>query len=255
LGPLQWIQALLVAAAALLLGILSLAGVAGVMVSLSDAPIGWIFVVLGVFVLGFGVVADGLLPRVSEKSILVTQLLVIFNELLAIRSGDSVTLFPLVWFLVLGLPAGVMLYLAFNPRPVAPLLKTLLYLWYLASLLVLSFQNGAAAFFESSILYPQTAFAFGATFIFLLLHGLFAIRFFLIASSTLLPRNRPPVRRVMQRLFADDQISPRRFTLFALGIAAVLALNAWLLLFPRAVLLNLVVIASVQLFFNPRRAG
>jgi hypothetical protein len=67
------------------------------------------------------------------------------------------------------------------------------------------------------------------------------------------PRNRPLVAQVMPRLFADDQVPPLRYALFAVGLAALVALNAWLNLVPRAVLFNLAVVASVQLFFRPQR--
>ncbi len=245
-GRVQWIQAGLCAAAGLLAAVVYLLGAAQVRVSLDDGLVFVIFVALGLFVLAFGVVADGLLPRVSEKSILMVLLLVILNNL---AGGGNNPALPLL----LALPAAVLIYLMFSTRALPPLAKAAVYLVYLAALLVNAMQAGALEGFSAADFTPGEALVFGIAFIFLLLHGLFAIRFFLIVSSLALPRNWPLVRQVMPRLFADEQMPPWRFGLFALALGGLLLLNDATGLVPRAALLNLALMASVQLFFNPRQ--
>lgn len=243
----HWIQIGLVVAVGLLAGIFSVFQISKTQVSMDNPLIGMIFVVMGLFILGAGVVADGLLPRINEQSILIVQLLVILNGVL---SGALSNLWGLFFLLIF--PAALALYLVWNRRPLSPLLKALIYLWYLAALLILTFQNGGAEFFTAARLSLNDAYFSGITFIFILLHGLFSIRFFLIVSSLILPRNRPLAAGMLPRLFADDQVPVGRFVLFGLGLLGLILLNTWLNLLPRTVMLNLAVIACVQFFFKPR---
>jgi hypothetical protein len=247
LRPAQWIQAGLMVAAGLLFGVFSLFRIAKLQASMDNPVIGLIFVALGLFILGAGVVANGLLPRINEQSILITQLLVILSGIL---NGVLSNLWGVFFMLII--PAVLVLYLVWNRRPLSSLMKSLIYLWYLASLLILTFQNGNVELFTASRLTLGDAYFLGITFIFILLHGLFSIRFFLIVSSLILPRNHKLTAGMMSRLFADDQVPVLRFFLFALGLFGAILLNAWLDLLPRAVILNLAVIACVQFFFKPR---
>lgn len=218
--------------------------------SLSDGLPFMIFTLLGVFIFFAGVIGTGLLPQVNERSIIATQLIVLFG--LVWGQGLS-----LGWILGLAVvPVGLVLLLVLRRKPFGPVAKALMYLWYLFMLIVQTYQDRETmGYFNDGNLSLPAAFAVGATLVFLILHGLFAVRFFLIVSSLVFPKNRSAVGAMMPRLFQDEQISPLRF--FAV-LAVLLAAVAGLIYFqlaPSGLLLNAAVLLSVQLLFRskPRR--
>lgn len=207
--------------AAALVGLFALLGIDQVKVYIDTPGINFIFYGLGFFVLAAAFVGVTFLPPVNEQSILAVQALILLNAL----AGGVVDWIPMA--ALTAVPALVCLGLLVWPRSFAPEVKAVLYLWYLLSLLAMPFQSGQAAYFRAPLLTWFEAWVFGGLFIFMILHGLFAVRFFLLASSLILPRNRPAIAPLMARLFSDEQASLPRFAL-------VMALSAGLVLFNKA---------------------
>ena len=224
-----------------LIVLLRLSGLASLMVSLDDGWVGGIFVVLCLFLLGAGVLADGLLPRVNERSVLTAQVLVLLLALFNREQTDWVIL-----GLAVGIPTALSIGLLLSRRALSAPLKACAYLGYLFALLHLAYQTANLGLFSASEISGFAGFAFGSLFVFLMLHSLFAVRFFLIVSSLILPRNRPPIAVLMPRLFSDEQAPPQRFGLFALAAALLVLVNSWLQVVSNEILVGLVVLLSAQ---------
>lgn len=235
----------LTAALALLFAVL---GIANEKVYI-DTPVIYPFsLLLGLFIFGAGLFTDELVPRVNEKGILMVQVLVIASLLTSQTPLNG-------WLLAFGviIPASLALFLAFNRQALPPLVKAGVFFLYLISLIVQTFLSGSVALFSYTHYNFVEAFLFGSTFLFLILHILLAIRYFLIFSSLILPRNRRLVRLLMLRLFSDEQVSPRSFLLFTVVLFALLAVNLIFDLLETGLVFNLGVIASVQVL--SRRPG
>jgi hypothetical protein len=219
-----------------------LSGVLALKVSLDDGWVMGMFVILALFLLAAGVIGDGLLPRVNERSILTVQVLVLLLALMEFRQTDW------LWLgLLVGIPLAGSLVLLFTRQSLGAPLKACVYLGYLFALLYLSYQTASWAVFSAAELSGVAGLAFGSLCVFLGLHSLFALRFFLIVSSLILPRNRPAIGPMMRRLFSDEQVPPWRFGLFALAAAALLAANAFARVLSTPVLISLLVLLSSQL--------
>jgi hypothetical protein len=216
-----------------------------IQVSLSNTWVAFIFTLLCGF-LFLASLAPQFLPRVNEQTILTVQVLITIHLWL---SGGNAHWAALLFIGLL--PASISLYLVLRQTPVPPLGKALIYFWYLLSLLVQAAQGGGLDYFRLNRLAPIEGLAFGMLFVFLILHGLFALRFFLIVSSLLRPRNRRLVAQAMPVLFYDDQLPVRPFLILlgALG-AALICLRA-LHLPGYPLWLNLSLLLVVQLLFNP----
>jgi hypothetical protein len=204
--------------------------------------VGVIFVALGLFLLGAGVLGDALLPRVNEGAVLSAQILTAALTLTAPRLPGWPALAVLV-----GLPLAGSLALALLCRELSPPAQALVYFGYLLALLALTVQTGSLGYFSAPELGIWEAFAFGGLFIFLLLHALFAMRFFLIVSSLLLPRNRPLVGAIMPRLYSNEQVSPALFLALTGGLAGAVLLNARFGWLAPQLLASLAVAVSAQI--------
>jgi len=240
-SPSRWLLGPLTVLAALLIALFEVLGVGGTDTSMSNSWVGFIFVGVGLFVLLSGVVGNNLLPRVNEASILVTLTLV----MMGIDEQN--------WWLAAAVLAPsllVVVYLFVRSTPPPALIKAFIYFWYLLALIVLSFENGTATYFSARGLSIPEAAMFGSVFIFLLLHGLFSVRFFLIVSSLILPRNRRWVGVLMPKLFDDGQAPRLRFVLLFAAVLAVVLLNDWLDLAPRSLVIGAAVLASTQVLFR-----
>jgi hypothetical protein len=214
--------------AALLAGVFEWAGIGAEKVSIDTPGVSLIFILLGLGLLAAALAANLFLPRVNEAVILVVQGTVLLGFL---WTGEPVEWLPLV---ALGAaPALVTLALLACRLPLPPQAKALIYLWYLVTLLMGPFQSGQAALFQESEPSWTEAISLGMVFIFLLVHGLFAVRFFLIVSSMILPRNHCLVARLMLHLFADEQVSLPRFSLAAIVVAGLLFANRYLGIMPQ----------------------
>lgn len=246
----QWLAAILGAGALGLIGILELLGWGSALVYI-DSPVAfYIFTFIGLFVFFAGVVWDKLLPRINEKIILGAQMII----LLWLLTSDTQ---PNVWAttFVLIVPAGVMLYLVIRREPLNPLLKAIVYLWYLFSLILMLYQAGFAEMTAQTSYTLPEAFIFGTLFIFFLLHALFTMRFFLIVSSIILPRNRKYVQWLMPRLYSDEQVPFTRFVTLLLIVLALIGLNAWLGLVDAHILVSLSVMLGAQALFRPQKGS
>lgn len=241
LGPSRQVIAILAVIAGLLIGLFELLRVGGVLVYIDSPVVGFIFVVLGVAVFFAAMMADLFLPVVNEQSILIVQALVLVS---ALWGGGRLDWLPLA--ILAGIPALVSLGLVLWRWSFPPWAKALLYLWYLLSLMIPPFQSGQAGFFRAARLTWSESLSFGMLFIFLIIHGLFAARFFLMVSSLLYPRNYKWIRQIMPRLFSDEQVSMPRFGLAALLVAGLLLLNQWLGLLERSTAVSLAMLLAVQ---------
>lgn len=228
--------------AALVAGLLELFGAGGVLVYIDSPVISFIFVLLGLFVLAAALLAKSFLPPVNEQSILVALCLVLVSALWGERS--------LIWlpgWLLTVVPAVVALALLIWRRGFSPLLKAVLYLWYLLSLMVIPFQSGEVAFFHQLEFNILESYSYGILLVFLLVHCLFAVRFFLIASSILVPRNRRWVSQIMPQLFTDEQVPLTRFLPVVALIAILLLVNQYLGLLTKPAVISLCMVLGVQL--------
>ncbi len=233
---------IMVVIAGLVIGLLELLKVGSTLVYIDTPLVGIIFVVLGVFVFFAALASPLFLPMVNEQSILLVQLLVLVNTL---WGGARVDWLPLS--ILVAVPALISVVLVIWRRSFPAWAKALLYLWYLLSLMIGPFQSGEAGFFRKVDFTLTEAGSFGVVFIFLIIHGLFAVRFFLMVSSMLLPRNRVFIRQLMPCLFSDEQVPMLRFGLVALLVAGLLAANQWLGLVDRSMAMSLGMLVGVQL--------
>lgn len=238
----NWIiQAGLVLLAGAAFGGVHLLGIDQVYTSLDDGPVFLLFTLIGLFILIEGLFGSHLMPPINERSVLSTQLLVAAGMLTGAMQLPSTVLWALGIFMLL-----LSLFLLLQRQSLPPIRKALVYAWYLALLLGLSVMNGDVVLFSAHSLNFTSGFAFGVVFIFLLLHALFFIRFFLIVCSLILPRNRKFIGYMMPRLFNDEQVQPLPFMLITLGLTAAVWINSRLNLLPNALFISLCVLVSIQ---------
>ncbi len=244
----HWLMLGLPLLALFLAGLAYLLGLGDLYISLDNYFVGLFFVCFGLYILTAGVVSNHLLPRVNEKTVLGVQIIIAVSLLVTPASYN-----PWALFFLLELPMLVTAYLVARQTPLGTITKAVIYCWYLFSLVLLAYQNGSVLVLEKSHPNLLEGFLTGVMLVFLLLHMLFSIRFFLVASSLIIPANRPLVGRLMPHLFSDEQVSPRRFILLLAVILAIIGLNAWLKILPMLWLVNLAVILSTQLLFRPEK--
>lgn len=215
-------------------------------VSLDDEIIGAIFVGIGLMALFYGFISVDLLPSVSEQNVAVVHLIVlislILNGIPAVDRSVSLALFIV--------PSLILLYLGISQRTLRPTFKALVYFWYLILLMIVAAQNDLGNVFNALDLTLFEGFTAGMIFIFLLLHGLFFLRFFLIVSSLIIPRNRPSVAPLMTHLYSDRQLPPARFLLLVVIAAGLLLLMIGLNIFPEQTAINLAVLFGAQVILK-----
>lgn len=196
------------------------------------------------FLFVFGLVLPVLLPRVNEQTIFVVSLLTTYILWMkGLLSGVG-------WVLLL-LPLAGLFWMAWTTRILSPYLKSGLYLWYLFCLLVISLQADFAVFYGETRLQVFDYFLGGAAALFLLLHSVFLIRFFLMLTALFLPANRPLLALTMPKLFDDRQISrPQWLGLLALFVG-ILVLNRLTGLLPSFTAFNLLFLLAVHFLERP----
>ncbi len=241
MSPGRMLMIALGAAAAALVGIFQLTGIGQMKVFIDTPVINLLFIGLGLFVFAAAFAVRLFLPPINEQAILAVQVLI----LLYAATGGMVDWIPLAALTVV--PALVSLVLVIWRKPFPPLAKAALYLWYLLSLLAMPFQSGQMAYFRQSNLSWFESWTFGALFIFMIIHSMFAVRFFLIVSSMLLPRNRPAIAMLMPYLFSDEQVSLLSFGLVIGLTAALLFANQRLGLVAPPIALGLCVMLVTQI--------
>jgi len=249
LRPAQWVIGAAFVIAIALVGLIYLFNWQNVETSLDNFFIGMLFIAIGLFILGAGVIYDGLLPRVNEAAILSVLTLTVLATLASLLAGAlQHHWFALLFGLILPGSVGVLLVAWW--RAFHPIVKAIIYLSYLFALLFVVYLGGVADYFSQIELSLTDGFLLGVVFIFLLLHALFAIRFFIIVSSLVFPRNRPLVNLIMPRLFSDEQVSLTRAAIVILILTAIVLANAQFHLVDLPILLTVLNILSVQFLFQ-----
>lgn len=238
------IMGVLFVGAALIIGIIELLGPAAYEISMGESITDVIFILLGLALFYYGVVDPFLLPHVNEQTVLVVHITMTLGLLL-----NSQFYMP-VWGYValLGFPTLALAYLGLTKRVPSPVIKALVYLWYLIELLALTLQNDFTSIIQQRTVTPSLTedFVTGATAIFLLLHSLFLVRFFLMTSSLIVPRNRRYMDIVMPQLFTDEQLPVWQLLALLGAVVLVLSLNSLFALAPNTVVLNVLVLAIAQ---------
>ena len=208
--------------AVLLLGLVHLAGWESHKAYLGQIIPDVLFGALALALLFFGLLSPSLLPRVDEAAMLAVHITVV--SMLLLEQTEPA--------LGLGIAVGVMtlplLWVGISQQTASPVIKALLYLWYLISLLILTLRQDFSAFTEpiSAPLALLDAFIAGSAGVFLVLHSLFLLRFALMASSLIVPRNRRYIAWVMPRLVSDRQVTRWQLIGLPLLVAGLLLLNS-----------------------------
>ncbi len=133
-----------------------------------------------------------------------------------------------------------------------PILRVFLYFFYLILLVVQTVLSGQLALFSEIEISLPEGFSFGAVFFFIILHGLFLVRFFMIVTSLVLPRNRRLAGQAIQKLYYDDHSPAWQFGLFALVALGATWLVGQINLPMPGLWVNLFILLAVQVVFNPR---
>lgn len=223
-------------------GLFEFLGFGHILVYIDTPFVGIVMVVMALAVLAASLMVNLFLPVINEQSILLVQLLVLAGVFLG---RERAAWLPAAALTIV--PVGVSLALVFWPRAFHPSIKAVLYLWYLLSLLVIPFQNGETVLFHQVNLSWAESCSLGMLGVFLLLNGLFAVRFFLLASSLLRPRNHTLVASIMPALFSDRQVSLPRYLLVVLLLFFLLAGNNYLNLLDRGAAISFCSLIGVQL--------
>jgi hypothetical protein len=236
---------------ATLIAIFELTGLASYEVYMGQPIVDAIFIVLGLGLFFYGLVNPLLLPRINEQAALSVHTTVLLS--LALTGWNEALRAYLIAPVFLTL---VLAYLGLSRRSPSPTVKALVYLWYLITLLGLTLQNDFSSLTQpASTPLPLTeAFVVGAAGVFLLLHGLFLVRFALIVSSLIIPRNRHYITDAMPRLFTDEQIPRWQVVVIPVLIAGIFAANSTLDAISDRTIANVLVLTLVQGVFEiPRR--
>lgn len=230
--------------AGILIGLLMLTGWEQTVVFIDTPVVALLFILLILGLLYYGLIAPRLLPRINEEAALSIHISVALSLLLT-RPADA------PWWpyaLGLGLPWVLLLGVTLPQKPLAPLVKAFIYLWYLINLLALTLQTDFSVINEPAST-PMTlgeAFVLGAGGLFLLLHSLFFIRFALMTSSLINPQGRKLMQQVIPKLYSDEQLPLIRVFLLQAVAVILLILNARLNLIPDLSAVTLVVMAFAQ---------
>jgi hypothetical protein len=113
----------------------------------------------------------------------------------------------------------------------------------------MAYQNSYGMFFRPRSELRLTSldyFIGGTTGIFLLLHSIFLVRFFLMLSANLLPQNRYLIAQAMPQLFSDEQMPRYEFLGLLLLVVIILLLNRQLGLAPNLNLSSLLILLVVH---------
>jgi hypothetical protein len=194
------------------------------------------------FLFVFGMVVPKLLPRVNEQTIVVITAIVTVS---LVRWGE------LDWYMwpALLIPFVGIALMALMTVSIPPALKSLLYFWYLVCLFSMAYQSNYEMFSRPSSELRLTSldyFIGGAAGIFLLLHSIFLVRFFLMLTANLLPQNRYLIGLAMPQLFGDEQMPRYKFIVILLLVAVVILLNRQLGFMPNLSLASLLILFAVH---------
>ena len=194
-----------------------------------------------VFLFVYGMVIPKLLPRVNEQTIVVITAIV----LLSLVGQAELAWY---WLAALTVPIFAIFLMALTTFIMPPLFKSLYYFWYLICLFLMAYQSN----FDLLLNAPtetQTSmdhFIAGAAGMFLLLHSIFLVRFFLMLTANILPKNRYLIQLAMPQLFSDEQMPPYKFLVILLLVVIVLWANRQFGFVPDLSLSSLLILFAVH---------
>jgi hypothetical protein len=197
------------------------------------------------FVLIAGAVGGRLLPRVNEYNIISVLMIAAMSA----YSNGYLSIPIWVWS-----AAGALLVLliAMIFQRNAPTIagQVVLYVLYLGALVFLTFQSALIAVLLGPDFNIQEGFLAGGTYAFLALHTLFAIRFFVLATSFVIPGNRAYAPLVMKQLYREDQVRPLVSLLLLGVVSGLFIVNNRSGYVPDALFAALLSIFSTQVLFR-----
>ncbi|HAE60055.1 MAG TPA: hypothetical protein DCG54_11275, partial [Anaerolineae bacterium] len=132
------------------------------------------------FLFVYGMVIPKLLPRVNEQTIVVITAIV----LLSLVGQAELAWY---WLAALTVPIFAIFLMALTTFIMPPLFKSLYYFWYLICLFLMAYQSNFDLLLNSPT-ETQTSmdyFIAGAAGMFLLLHSIFLVRFFLMLTANI----------------------------------------------------------------------
>lgn len=194
------------------------------------------------FLFVYGMVIPKLLPRVNEQTIVVITAIV----LLSLVGRAELAWY---WLAALAVPIVAIFLMALTTFVMPPLFKSLYYFWYLICLFLMAYQGNFDLFFNSASADPQTSFDYfiaGAAGIFLLLHSIFLVRFFLMLTANILPKNRYLIQLTMPQLFSDEQMPRYKFLVILLLVVIALWANRQFGFVPDLSLSSLLILFAVH---------
>ncbi len=199
------------------------------------------------FLFIFGIISPKLLPRVNEQTIVIVSLVSLYSMF-------NLMQLEWYWLAALLLPALGVFGMALTTRVIHPYLKSLLYFWYLICLFIMALQSNFEMFIRPGSELELTLFdnfIGGAAGIFLLLHSIFLVRFFLMLTALILPANRHLITLTMPQLFDDRQIPRLKFLGILALFGVIIALNRLTGLLPSTSALNLLILLAVHFMERP----
>lgn len=255
--------------AGLALAVIYLTGLSEIKTSLDDLVPAFIFTIGGLYIFFMGAVSSQLLPRVNEQSILAVFYIILFSQLANSSIWQTINTIPgysdvydsegflaqfwahfqgILFWLVLTITLSIFLL---RDTPIGLPGKAILYLAYLSALIFQATSNGSLEYFQMEEISISNGFLFGGIFVFFILHGLFTARFFLVVCSLVLPRNHILARPMINRIFNDEQTSPRKFLFFTCLILLLTIANAIYQWVSPGLFMNVLTMISVQWFYRP----
>jgi hypothetical protein len=203
------------------------------------------------FLFVYGMVVPKLLPRVNEQTIVVITAIVLLSLVGRVELAWY-------WLTALAVPIVAIFLMALTTFIMPPLFKSLHYFWYLICLFTMAYQSNFDLFFNSASADPQTSFDYfiaGAAGIFLLLHSIFLVRFFLMLTANIRKKNRYLIQLAMPQLFGDEQLPRYKFLVILLLVVIVLWTNRQFGFAPDLSLSSLLILFAVHFMDRASRTA
>lgn len=195
------------------------------------------FLYLIPFIMFHGLASVDLVPTVNIQSIFSINLVVV----LFLATQGSI---GILFWIAMGI--NLLIFALLRLNHLHYMVKSLLYLWYLALVIYVMWDN--IYLFESQTLTLGQAFLLGISFVFFGIHGIMAVRFFVLTAATILPYNRPPLKPLANYLISDEKLSLTTFIALA-GTQVILYLTNFLTKFTQnTLIINLLALIFVQVF-------
>jgi hypothetical protein len=206
-----------------------------------DGIAGAIMLPAFMFLFVYGMVIPKLLPRVNEQTIVVITAIV----LLSLVGQAELAWY---WLAALAIPIVAIFLMALTTFVMPPLFKSLYYFWYLICLFLMVYQTNFALLLDAPAESQNSLdyFIAGAAGIFLLLHSIFLVRFFLMLTANILPGNRYLIQLAMPQLFSDEQMPRYKFLVILLLVVIVLWANRQFNFVPDLSLSSLLILFAVH---------